>query len=67
MLTLLSKQLKVGYYCPTGETPFEWCFTSGTILAQECMLSGIYFYGTDNSFRSKADIYIYFHVFPEYV
>ena len=35
-----SKNIKTGHYRPTSETPFEWRFTGGPMVAQDCRLAG---------------------------
>ena len=35
-----SKQTKVGHFWPTSETPFQWRFTDGRKVVQDCMLVG---------------------------
>ena len=34
------KNVKVGHYRPTRETPLEWRFAGGPIVASECLLAG---------------------------
>ena len=37
---VLSKHLKSGHHQPASETPFEWRFTGGPMVAQHCLLAG---------------------------
>ena len=36
-----AKKSKSGHHRPTSETPFEWHFAGGQMVAAHCMLAGI--------------------------
>ena len=36
------KNIKAGHYRPISETPLEWRFTDGPIVAQDCLLAGLF-------------------------
>ena len=57
-----SKHLKAGHYRSASETPFEWRFTDGPMVARHLMMAGHFVHFPETE-RAKQNPWHGFHTF----